>query len=128
MNKVILTGNICKDIQVNESGKGNKVVSNTIAVRREFKNSQGEYDCDFINFVAWNGQAEYLSNYAAKGDKIEICGRMQVRSYENKEGINIYITEVVVESLNILVHNPDKEKELVDELQEVKDGNEDLPF
>ena len=140
MNKVILTGNICKDIVLKESEKGNKVIANTIAVRRGYKNAKGEYDADFINFVCWNGQAEYLNDYAKKGDKIELVGRWQVRSYEDSQGLNKQINEVIVESLNILVSKSEekeesvnkekvdkkKDKDMVNQLTEVVD--DDLPF
>ena len=88
MNKVILSGNLVKDVDLRKTESGMSVVGNTIAVRRERKNFNGEYDVDFINFVVWDKSAEYLNQYANKGDRIELVGRWQVREYEEKNGNN----------------------------------------
>ena len=126
MNKVILTGNICKDISLAQTQAGTKVVSNTIAVKRDFKNAQGEYESDFIPFVAWNSQADFLDKYANKGDKIELCGRWQVRTYQDQQGMNRQVNEVVAENLSILINKA--KEETVDSLQPIEVKADDLPF
>lgn len=100
MNKVILSGNLCRDIEIKQTTGGKMVVTNSIAVKREFKNTNGEYETDFIYFQAWGGQAEYLSKYARKGDRLEICGRWQVREYQAADGSKKTVNECVVDLVN----------------------------
>lgn len=100
MNKIILSGNLCKDIEV-KYYNDRKNIKNTIAVRRDFKNKNGEYDTDFFTFTVWGHQAEYIGNYAHKGDKILICGKLLNNNYE-KEGKMIYSNDVQVESIELI--------------------------
>ncbi len=99
MNKVILSGNICRDVEVKQTTGGKSVVTNCIAVRREYKGANGEYESDFINFQAWGTQAEYLGRYARKGDRVEICGRWQVRKATMADGSERIFHECVAESV-----------------------------
>jgi len=99
MNKVLLTGNICQDIELKQTQGGKSVVTNSIAVQREYKNENGGYDTDFINIVVWGAQAEYLSRYASKGDRVELVGRWTVRKYQANDGTNRIANECVVESI-----------------------------
>lgn len=117
MNKIILSGNICKDIET-KYYNDKKYLKNTIAVRRDYKNSEGNYDSDFLNFTLWGGQAEYLEKYAKKGDKIIIAGRITNNNYE-KDGQKVYSTDIAVENVEI-IGSRQKQKE---------ESNEDeLPF
>lgn len=102
MNAVHLTGRITRDIELKQAGQ-HSVVQNSIAVRRSFPNREtGEYESDFFNFVAWRGQADVLANYAKKGDMIGLSGRLQSRNYENQQGQRVYVTEIVVENIDLL--------------------------
>lgn len=125
MNKVILTGRIVKDIELRTTQSGKSCMINTIAVRRDFKNANGDYDSDFINFLVFDAQAEYLSKYAAKGLLIELVGRWQHRSYQNREGGTSYADEVIVESVSILEKKKEEKK---DEQYESIISEMDLPF
>lgn len=103
MNAVHLTGHIVRDIEVKQLGQqGHSVVQNAIGVRRNFKSKDGEYETDFINFVAWRNQAEVLGNYTQKGSLIGISGRLSTRNYENQQGQRVYVTEVVVDNVDLL--------------------------
>jgi single-strand DNA-binding protein len=105
MNKIILIGNMCRDIEVNHYND-RKVVRNTIAVRRDYKNKNGEYDSDFFNFSVWGVQAEFVEKYAHKGDKIAIVGKLLNNNYE-RDGQTIYSNDIQVESIELL--SPRKE-------------------
>jgi single-strand DNA-binding protein len=105
MNEVILTGNLTNDVEARQTTNGKSVVSACIAVKRDYKESDGTYSTDFINFVAWGLQAEYLAKYAKKGDRLEIVGRWQVRSYE-KDGQKVRVDEVVAESVAVFTKQP----------------------
>lgn len=121
MNKIILCGNICKDVELKYYAD-KKVVKNTIAVRRDYKNKNGEYDSDFLNFSVWGNQAEYLAQYSKKGDKILICGKLLNNNYE-KEGQTIYSNDIQVENIEIISQRKKENEELSNEdvIQKVKD-------
>ena len=123
MNKVCLSGFLVKDIELKQTQNGKNVTSNRIAVSREIKDKDGNYITDFINFVAWEKQAEYLSKYATKGDRIELVGRWQTRTFTDKDGKNQTANEVLVENISVFSRKP---KEEADENINVKE--EDLPF
>lgn len=132
MNQICLIGNLCRDNDVRVTPSGVKVVMNTIAVKRDFKNNEGEYDSDFINFVAYRNQAEFLEKYTAKGDKVAINGRWQHRSYTAKDGSTKYIDECVVNSIESLAPKKEESKEVKKE-EPVKVSTDpfddmDLPF
>lgn len=109
MNKVILSGNLCQDVEVMKTITGKSVVSNCIAVQREYKNESGNYDSDFINIVVWGAQAEYLHRYAHKGDRVELCGRWSVRKYQANDGTNRTVSECTVESIKAFSRQPKAE-------------------
>src|SRR5699024_3559260 len=81
---------------------GVAVANFTLAVNRPFTNQQGDRDADFINCVAWRRQAENLANYMKKGSQIGVDGRLQSRSYEDRDGKMVYVTEVDADSVQLL--------------------------
>lgn len=113
MNKIILIGHMCRDIEVNHYND-RKVVRNTIAVRRDYKNKNGEYDSDFFNFSVWGVQAEFVEKYAHKGDKIAIVGKLLNNNYE-RDGQTVYSNDIQVESVELL--SPRKENETTENKQ-----------
>lgn len=124
MNIVILTGNLCKEIELRYTNNGKAVVSNCIAVKRDYKEEDGNYLTDFINFVAWGKSAEYLATYAKKGDRIELSGRWQTREYMNDQNEKRIVNEVQVNSISVFSKQPREDQE--PKLEPVDDG--DLPF
>lgn len=96
LNKTILLGRITKDPELKSTPNGVSVCSFTVAVNRRFKNSNGNYDADFINCIAWRNTAEFISKHFKKGSMIGVVGSLQTRVYE-KDGQKRYITEVVAE-------------------------------
>ena len=95
MNVITLTGNATKDMELSYSPQGTAFGKGTIAVQRNFKNQQGEYDTDFINFKTIGKISEVMANYIQKGDKFGITGSLQINVSE-KDGQKRYYTEVVV--------------------------------
>ena len=122
MNKVILSGNLCKDIEIKQTQSGKSALNNSVAVRRDFKDADGTYQTDFIDFIAFGNQAEYLNKYASKGDRVELVGRWQVRNYVDKNGYDRRANEVVVENISLVT--PKKKEEQSQEDKSV----DDLPF
>ena len=101
INRVVLTGRMTKDPELKNTQSGTPVLAFTLAVDRNFK-KEGQPEADFIQCVAWNRQAEAMAQYLHRGSLIGIDGRLQTRSYDNKQGQRVYIIEVVVESLTFL--------------------------
>lgn len=129
LNKVLLNGRITKDPEVKSTTSGLYVCQFSVAVTRDYKNSNGEYDADFINCVAWRGTAEYLGNYVVKGDLLAVVGTLQTRSYKDQNGQNRNVTEVIVESVNNLSPKKKEETKFVDLASQPSNTNDDdLPF
>ena len=102
MNKVIIIGRNTKDIELRTTQGGTSVVEFSIAVKRTFKNANGEYESDFFNCIAFSKLADTISRYVKKGDQVGIEGRLQTRNYTNKEGKKVYVTEIIVENVEFL--------------------------
>lgn len=142
MNKVILTGNLCKDNEIKILTNNISVLQNTIAVRNDYKNSKGEYDSQFINIVAYRNNAEFINKYTTKGSKILIEGKLNCRNYENKQNQKVYVTDVIVERVELIgtkkietnENSIETKENTVDEDpfkefgNEVALSDEDLPF
>ena len=97
MNKVILMGRLTKDVEMRQTPNGVSLARFSIAVTRRFKNSNGEYDADFINCVAWRQTGEFIARYFQKGGMIAIVGSIQTRSWDGNVGKKQYATEVIVD-------------------------------
>ena len=97
MNKVILMGRLTKDVEIRQTPNGVSLARFSIAVTRRFKNSNGEYDADFINCVAWRQTGEFIARYFQKGSMIAIVGSIQTRSWDGNDGKKQYATEVIVD-------------------------------
>jgi len=100
-NRAVLVGRLTKDPELRFTPNGIAVTTFTLAVNRPFKNANGEQEADFINIVVWKKAAENVANYTSKGSLVAIDGRIQTRSYENKDGQRVYVTEVVADSSSI---------------------------
>ena len=100
INRVVLVGRITKDPMLRKTQSGTSVVSFTIACNRRVP-SQGQ-DADFINCVAWNKTADFMTQYVKKGALLGLEGRIQTYNYDDKDGKRVYITEVVADSVQFL--------------------------
>lgn len=99
MNKVVLKGNLTKDVELATTSNGISVARFTVAVQRRFANADGEREADFINCVAWRNTAEFVNKYFKKGNQILVCGAIQTRSYDAEDGTKRYVTEVIVDEV-----------------------------
>lgn len=102
INRTVLVGRLTADPQYRVTPSGVQVASFTLAINRNFTNQQGERDCDFINCIVFRKQAVNVNQYLSKGKLAGIVGRLQTRSYENKEGQKVYVTEVVCDNVQFL--------------------------
>lgn len=98
LNVCIVLGRIVNDLEVRQTQSGVACLQFTVAVERNFKNSNGEYDTDFISCVAWRETCEFIAKYFSKGKMIAVEGQLRSRTYEDKNGTKHYITEVYVDS------------------------------
>ena len=103
-NKVQLIGNLGKDPEIVNFDGDKKLAKFTIATNETYKNQKGEKvtDTQWHNVVAWGKTAEIIENYVTKGKEVAIEGKLTSRSYDDKEGIKRYITEVVCNELVML--------------------------
>ena len=99
MNKVILMGRLTRDPEVRYSqGESSTAVARyTLAVDRRFRRGEGDQSADFIGCVAFGRSAEFAEKYLRQGLKVVVTGRIQTRSYTNRDGQKVYTTDVVVE-------------------------------
>ena len=127
MNIVTLIGRMTKDAELKQTKSGKSVVSFSLAVNKDFKNENGEYDADFIDCVAFEKRAEAIAKYVHKGDRFAVLGQLATRSYENKEGKKVKVTEVKVTGFDFLEGKKQTENTSGDFAQiEGDDGT--LPF
>ena len=136
MNRVILCGNLTRDVELSTTGNGVSFAKFTLAVSREYK-TEGGQDVDYINILAWRNTAENCAKYTGKGSKLIVEGSIQVRSYETEKGEKRQITEVVATRVEFVGQRKDVAqgegkkatgaKQLgIDDMEEIDD--DDLPF
>lgn len=109
LNQVIIVGRLVREVELKELESGKKVANITIACSRPYKNSDGEYDTDFIDVVLWDGVASNTKEYCNKGDLLGVKGRLQSSEYEKEDGTKIKKQEVVAEKLTFLSSSNNKD-------------------
>ena len=99
LNHIVLMGRLTRDPELRRTQSGVAVASFTLAVDRDFKAENGERETDFIDIVAWRNTAEFVSRYFTKGRMAVVSGRLQIRSYTDREGIKRKASEVVADNV-----------------------------
>ena len=137
MNKVILMGRLVKepDVRYSQGAEPLAVARYTLAVNRRFKR-QGEPEADFINCVAFGKLGEFAERYFTKGQMVSITGRLQVRSWEDKNRQKHWTTEVIVEEQYFAESKKDNREKIpagqpdVDGFYPIDESieDDDLPF
>lgn len=104
VNKVILVGNLGKDPEIRHLDNGRAVTNFSLATSESYKNKAGERvtTTEWHNVVLWTPLAEIAEKYLRKGNQIYVEGKLQTRSYDDKDGIRRYTTEVVVQNMTML--------------------------
>ena len=105
VNKVILLGNVGKDPEIRSTGGGTMVANFTLATSDRFQDAQGNWQdrTEWHNLVAFKRTAEIVRDYVKKGSKLYIEGKIQTRSWDDKEtGVKKYRTEILVNDLSLL--------------------------
>ena len=114
MNKVLILGTLVRDVELRYTQSGMAIARFSLAVRRDAKNKEGNYDSDFVNCVAYQKLGETIQKHFKKGSRILIEGHIQTGSYE-KDDKKVYTTDIIVENINF-----------VDKIQ--KEENQSLEF
>lgn len=130
MNSVSLIGRTTKEVELRRTGEGKAVAHFTLAVNRDYKNEQGEYDADFINCVAFGKQGETIGKYVHKGDKFAVVGKLKTGSYEADGGKKVYYTDVIVEKFDFIESKKQTEnaENISSDFGVIDDDDATLPF
>ena len=125
LNKVILAGRMTADPEIKQTPQGVAVTTFSVAVNRKGKDAP----TDFINCVAWRNTADFICKYFKKGNSICVEGEIQVRSYDDKDKIKRYATEILIKEAYFVDSKNDvkEEKEIAPNFVDVS-PDEDLPF
>ena len=99
LNHITLMGRICNDIELRRTNTGVAVTSFTLAVDRDFKNGSGEKETDFVDIVCWKNTAEFVEKYFSKGRMAIVSGRLQGRSWTDKDGNKRKTLEVIADNV-----------------------------
>ncbi len=149
LNSVIMMGRLTDNPELRQTPSGRSVCSFTIAVDRAFKSQNGERQTDFFDVVAWGSTADFVSKYFVKGQLVAVQGRMETRSYEDRNGVRRKAFNIVAENVHFAEPKRDSyagggqtasaydnqsqgasafENNGRDDFREIDDGDDDLPF
>lgn len=100
LNHITIMGRLTRDPELRRTGSGVAVTNFTVAVDRDFADKQsGEKETDFIDVVCWRSTAEFAEKYFSKGRMAVVSGRLQIRSYTDKDGNNRRAAEIVADNV-----------------------------
>ena len=129
LNHIVIMGRLTADPELKRTPNNVAVTTFTLAVERDFKTQDGSKETDFFSIVAWRNTAEFVSKYFSKGRMAAVEGRLQTRKYQDKDGNNRTVTEILADNVyfgdsknNAVSSNP-----AFAEMDEGED-DENLPF
>ena len=126
MNIVIINGRITKDPEVHYTNNTNiAYIQFSIAVRKDFKNKDGQYDTIFVDCAAFSSTAQYIGNYVNKGDMLLVKGRLGIQAYQDKDGKTRTYTNIEVEQVENLT--PTRQQEQVHQQPQQPQKNRPQP-
>ena len=131
MNKVFLIGNLTREPELKETSTGTAVCNFSIAVNRDYKDSNGNTPTDFFNIIVWRNRGETCARYLKKGNKVAVIGALQNRTYEDDNGIKRNITDIVASDVEFLTPKNalgnEENRKTITELDDVVEDDK-LPF
>lgn len=148
LNKTILMGRLTADPELRRTQNNTSVTSFTLAVNRSFARQGEQPQTDFIDVVAWSATAEFVSKWFRKGQLVAVAGRLQTRTYEDRQGNKRKAVEVVAEEVHFAEPKRESQPQSnnyrntapapsslpfdfgsgVDEFRELSDDDGELPF
>ncbi len=137
MNKVFLIGNLTRDPELQETPSGVAVCHFAIAVNRNYSSGDSERQTDFFNCTAWRATAETIARFTKKGNKVAVSGSIQMRNYEDNQGIKRTAVDIIVQDIEFLT--PKNSDEAFDDVPsapraskkptlQAMDDDGDIPF
>jgi single-strand DNA-binding protein len=129
VNKVILVGNLGKDPEIRHLEGGTAVTNFTLATSESYKDKSGQRveQTEWHNIVVWRNLAEIAEKYLKKGSTIYLEGKLRTRSWEDKDKVKRYTTEIVADSFTIL-SKKENVASAIDDASNISKAGEDLPF
>ena len=124
MNKVILTGNLTKDVEMRYTQSGKEIARMSIAVNQGYGDKQ---TTDFFNLTAWEKTANLCGKYLSKGSKVLVEGRLKNNNYEDNKGVKHYGVDVIVESIEFMGNKSSSKKKAANDYDGAID-DDDMPF
>ena len=139
MNKVFLIGNLTRDPELSETAGGVPVCHFSIAVNRNYSSQEGERQTDYFNCTAWRAMAETIARYTKKGKKVAVVGSVQLRNYEDNQGVKRTAVDIIVQDCELLTpKTTDSFDDVADEPRasapkkkptlQAMDDDSDIPF
>ena len=107
MNKVFLIGNLTRDPELTETQSGVMICRFSIAVNRNYSGADGERKTDFFNIVAWRGLGETAARYLKKGNKVAVTGSIELRNFEDSQGVKRTGINIIASDLEFLTQKRD---------------------
>lgn len=111
MNKVFLIGNLTRDPELSETPNGVSVCRFSIAVNRNYTNSDGERETDFFNVTAWRGLSESVARFCKKGNKVAVTGNVQMRNWEDNDGNKHQGVDIIAQDVEFLTPKASSESD-----------------
>lgn len=129
LNKVVMMGRLVKNPELRRTNSGVAVTSFTIAVDRDFAEKQsGQKETDFVDCVAWRQTGEFVDKYFSKGKMAVVVGRLQFRSWNDKDGNKRKNAEIVVENVYFGDSKTESNNEPVNNFAAIEEPDFGLPF
>jgi len=131
VNKVIIVGNLGRDPELRHTQNGTAVCNLSVATTRAYTNrstNERVEETEWHRVTAWGKQAEHCAKYLRKGRQVYVEGRLQTRSYDDKEGAKRYVTEVVADAVQFLGGGEKQPAANADDYTPSAPGDDDIPF
>ena len=123
MNKILVLGRLTKDPEIRYTPSQKVVATFTLAVDRPFTTPDGKREADFIPVVVWGKAAELVGNSCAKGHRLLVEGRLQIRNFDAKDGTKHWVTEIISQNIEFI-----ERKEQKDAPKQMQDIGEEVPW
>jgi len=128
LNRIILIGRLTRDPELKYTGSGHAVANFTLAVDKPYVGQDGERGVDFIDVVVWRKLAEVCANHLVKGRLAAVEGRLEIRSYEDQQGVRRKVAEVVADNVRFLDRGKDRGKEQTSSSDTDEPDFDQIPF
>lgn len=103
MNKVVIAGVVPNDVDIKMTASGSKIANFSVAVRRAFKNHDGEYETDFIPVTVFGNSVQYIENNIQKRDRVAVSGRIQIDKYTDRDGNKRSRASVIADNVEVIL-------------------------